>query len=248
MICNCLDKLKAQHHEQEEKHQREENLRLQRKLQLERERREQLCRHLSESESSLEMDDERQELPHPSALPTLTLSVFSPSHCTPFPTYCSPPSFLSVCFNVLEINFRIYNEMTKIQDRVGRPRTVSSPIPVSPGGSRPLSPSTQTKLHHFPSHCFIVLLFIVTVLIFCVNARFPSSRLGCRRQSNQSDAIEFAIWSLCFLPVWHLSSRFAQLHARPCCRAHSTRKSRHWIATFRTRLVQPRKQHSCSSF
>uniref|UniRef100_A0A1L8DAW5 Coiled-coil domain-containing protein 6 n=1 Tax=Nyssomyia neivai TaxID=330878 RepID=A0A1L8DAW5_9DIPT len=38
---------------------REENLRLQRKLQLEVERREALCRHLSESESSLEMDEER---------------------------------------------------------------------------------------------------------------------------------------------------------------------------------------------
>ena len=44
---------------QEEHKIREANLRLQRKLQLEMERREQLCRHLSESESSLEMDDER---------------------------------------------------------------------------------------------------------------------------------------------------------------------------------------------
>lgn len=44
---------------QEERHIREENLRLQRRLQLEMERRENLCRHLSESESSLEMDDER---------------------------------------------------------------------------------------------------------------------------------------------------------------------------------------------
>ena len=43
----------------EEKHIREENLRLQRKLQLEMERREALCRHLSESESSLEMEEER---------------------------------------------------------------------------------------------------------------------------------------------------------------------------------------------
>ena len=48
----------AQYH-MEEKHIREENLRLQRRLQLEMERRENLCRHLSESESSLEMDDER---------------------------------------------------------------------------------------------------------------------------------------------------------------------------------------------
>ncbi|XP_064638623.1 coiled-coil domain-containing protein 6-like [Lineus longissimus] len=44
---------------QEERHIREENMRLQRKLQMEIDRREALCRHLSESESSLEMDDER---------------------------------------------------------------------------------------------------------------------------------------------------------------------------------------------
>ncbi|CAH1793796.1 unnamed protein product [Owenia fusiformis] len=44
---------------QDERHLQEENIRLQRKLQMEVERREALCRHLSESESSLEMDDER---------------------------------------------------------------------------------------------------------------------------------------------------------------------------------------------
>ena len=43
----------------EEKEIRDENIRLQRRLQMEVDRREQLCRHLSESESSLEMDDER---------------------------------------------------------------------------------------------------------------------------------------------------------------------------------------------
>ncbi|CAB3369879.1 Hypothetical predicted protein [Cloeon dipterum] len=43
----------------EERNIREENLRLQRKLQLEVDRREALCRHLSESESSLEMEEER---------------------------------------------------------------------------------------------------------------------------------------------------------------------------------------------
>jgi len=42
---------------------REENVRLQRKLQREVERREALCRQLSESESSLEMDDERYKQP-----------------------------------------------------------------------------------------------------------------------------------------------------------------------------------------
>lgn len=43
----------------DEKNIREENTRLQRKLQMEVERREALCRHLSESESSLEMEEER---------------------------------------------------------------------------------------------------------------------------------------------------------------------------------------------
>ncbi|XP_014209909.1 coiled-coil domain-containing protein 6 [Copidosoma floridanum] len=50
---------KVQRFVNEEKQIREENLRLQRKLQLEVERREALCRHLSESESSLEMEEER---------------------------------------------------------------------------------------------------------------------------------------------------------------------------------------------
>ncbi|CAF1341449.1 unnamed protein product, partial [Didymodactylos carnosus] len=51
---------KMEHYEREERDIRNENLKLQRKLQLEVERREQLCRQLSESESSLEMDEERQ--------------------------------------------------------------------------------------------------------------------------------------------------------------------------------------------
>merc|ERR1711990_1386436 len=45
--------------ENEEKSLREENLRLQRKLHMEVERREALHRHLSESETSLEMEEER---------------------------------------------------------------------------------------------------------------------------------------------------------------------------------------------
>lgn len=53
------DAEKMAQYAQEERNIREENLRLQRRLQLEMERRENLCRHLSESESSLEMDEER---------------------------------------------------------------------------------------------------------------------------------------------------------------------------------------------
>lgn len=50
---------KMERYVKDEKSVREENLRLQRKLQREVERREALCRHLSESESSLEMEEER---------------------------------------------------------------------------------------------------------------------------------------------------------------------------------------------
>lgn len=51
-----LDTEKMQRYVNEEKQIREENLRLQRKLQLEVERREALCRHLSESESRLVLE------------------------------------------------------------------------------------------------------------------------------------------------------------------------------------------------
>ncbi|XP_075232782.1 coiled-coil domain-containing protein 6-like [Lycorma delicatula] len=50
---------KMERYAKEERNIREENIRLQRKLQMEVERREALCRHLSESESSLEMEEER---------------------------------------------------------------------------------------------------------------------------------------------------------------------------------------------
>lgn len=57
--CALPDTEKRAQYIEEERHMREENIRLQRKLQREMERREALCRQLSESESSLEMDDER---------------------------------------------------------------------------------------------------------------------------------------------------------------------------------------------
>ena len=63
---NCLlcmiDREKIQALEDEERSLKEENVRLQRKLLREMERREALSRQLSESESSLEMDDERYHL------------------------------------------------------------------------------------------------------------------------------------------------------------------------------------------
>jgi len=59
IIIRLPDTEKMKRYVNEEKQIREENLRLQRKLQLEVERREALCRHLSESESRLVTEDDR---------------------------------------------------------------------------------------------------------------------------------------------------------------------------------------------
>lgn len=82
---------KMQRYVNEEKSIREENLRLQRKLQLEVERREALCRHLSESESSLEMEEERHynEIAM-SGGNVRSRTVSSPVPYTPSPS-CSRP-------------------------------------------------------------------------------------------------------------------------------------------------------------
>lgn len=62
----------------EEKQIREENLRLQRKLQLEVERREALCRHLSESESRLVLRI-AEGLPHIEVHDT---TIMKSAHCS----------------------------------------------------------------------------------------------------------------------------------------------------------------------
>ena len=58
-VPTCTDLDKIQQIVEEEKALKEENIRLQRRLQREKQRREELTRQLSESESSLEMEDER---------------------------------------------------------------------------------------------------------------------------------------------------------------------------------------------
>lgn len=97
--------------ENEEHQLKEENVRLQRKLLLEMERREQLSRQLSESESSLEMDDERHfnelasqggpssfrdraissPIPYPSHRPKSPGIHTASAHTTTFPAF-TPPS------------------------------------------------------------------------------------------------------------------------------------------------------------
>uniref|UniRef100_R4G4V7 Coiled-coil domain-containing protein 6 n=1 Tax=Rhodnius prolixus TaxID=13249 RepID=R4G4V7_RHOPR len=76
----------------EEKHVKEENLRLQRKLQLEVERREALCRHLSESESSLEMEEERHYNEMASGGTIRTRTESSPGPYNPSPASSRPLS------------------------------------------------------------------------------------------------------------------------------------------------------------
>ena len=59
ILCFSLDSEKMAQFALEEKQIRDENIRLQKRLHMEVERQQALCRHLSESESSLEMDEER---------------------------------------------------------------------------------------------------------------------------------------------------------------------------------------------
>ncbi|KFD52138.1 hypothetical protein M514_06983 [Trichuris suis] len=76
----------------EEQQVKEENVRLQRKLQMEVERRLQLCRHLSESESSLEMEDERHfnELSALGQIPCRSRTSSSPIPYQPIPYAACP--------------------------------------------------------------------------------------------------------------------------------------------------------------
>lgn len=78
----------------EERQVREENIRLQRKLQMEMDRREALCRHLSESESSLEMDEERHfnEMTSQGQNIVRTRTVSSPIPYNPSPSSSRPLS------------------------------------------------------------------------------------------------------------------------------------------------------------
>jgi len=90
-LAKCEHEQKMAEFVKEEKEIKEENLRLQRRLQLEMERREALCRHLSESESSLEMEEERvyNELSHASAVGLATPTALPPSR--PRPPHSGPP-------------------------------------------------------------------------------------------------------------------------------------------------------------
>ncbi|XP_071808127.1 coiled-coil domain-containing protein 6-like isoform X2 [Asterias amurensis] len=125
---------------QEEREIKEENLRLQRKLLLEQERREALSRHLSESESSLEMDDERQfnEMAVHGSLRPRTIS--SPIPYSPNPNRPISPA--------LHTTFSPSSSPASRSTpfAVGPP---SHPSPISPfGTSPPIGPSHLVHMGH----------------------------------------------------------------------------------------------------
>ncbi|XP_062330436.1 coiled-coil domain-containing protein 6b isoform X2 [Osmerus eperlanus] len=156
---------------EEERHMREENVRLQRKLQREMERREALCRQLSESESSLEMDDERyfnemsaQGLrprtvsspipypPSPSTSRPISPGLSYPSHTVGF----TPPSTLT------RAAMSSFYNTPALHGHVGGTHSVPRPSPRrsnSPDKFKrptpPPSPNTQPGLpapHPPPAH------------------------------------------------------------------------------------------------
>ena len=82
-MINIPDTSQMKSMENEEKSLREENLRLQRKLHMEVERREALHRHLSESETSLEMEEERLDKLVRHRLVTITFRDFNQGQFPP---------------------------------------------------------------------------------------------------------------------------------------------------------------------
>ncbi|XP_047020334.1 coiled-coil domain-containing protein 6 isoform X2 [Helicoverpa zea] len=135
----------------EEKHIREENVRLQRKLQQEVERREALCRHLSESESSLEMEEERQ---FNEALSARSRSVSSPGGSRPLSPYASPLLPNAAGIPLSRPSLHLNSQTRRTSDRFVKPAI--------PGGAglrvgplepplAPLAPPAAPQPHPAPS-------------------------------------------------------------------------------------------------
>ncbi|XP_014255791.1 coiled-coil domain-containing protein 6 isoform X2 [Cimex lectularius] len=126
---------KMERYVKEERHVREENLRLQRKLQLEVERREALCRHLSESESSLEMEEERHYNEMASGINMRSRTESSPGPFIPSPVSSRPlsPGVLLLLCPALNnrdvVSGRCYACGSSIYTNVFLARSSSPPAP-----------------------------------------------------------------------------------------------------------------------
>ncbi|KAJ8672842.1 hypothetical protein QAD02_004102 [Eretmocerus hayati] len=137
---------KMQRYVNEEKHIREENLRLQRKLQLEVERREALCRHLSESESSLEMEEERHyNETVMSGVNIRSRNVSSPVPYNPSPS-CSRPLSPG---NILAGSTSRENLNTSRCYACGQPAPLPFTSSSPPSGGHILAPSTRRASDRF---------------------------------------------------------------------------------------------------
>ncbi|KAG5678960.1 hypothetical protein PVAND_008577 [Polypedilum vanderplanki] len=130
---------KTQHFQLEERHIREENVRLQRKLQLEVERREELCRHLSESESSLEMEEERIFNENVGNARTRTVSSPVPTHS---PSSSSRPLSPTRCYYCARCGIQLLGR---------RERFVKPAIPLPSLGLNTSAPNVLSSSSVIPS-------------------------------------------------------------------------------------------------
>lgn len=137
---------KMQRYVNEEKQIREENLRLQRKLQLEVERREALCRHLSESESSLEMEEER----HYNEIVMSGGNIRSRTVSSPIPYNPSPSSSrpLSPGYNIIGSASRENFNANRCYV-CGQPTTLPFASSSPPSGGHIVPPSTRRTSDRF---------------------------------------------------------------------------------------------------
>ncbi|XP_048518684.1 coiled-coil domain-containing protein 6 isoform X2 [Dendroctonus ponderosae] len=134
---------KMQRYVQEERNIKEENLRLQRKLQLEVERREALCRHLSESESSLEMEEERH---YNEQVMGVRQHTMSPIPYNPSPTHSRPLS--PGLSSQMQTPSRLSDALLAGTSGVPPPRCPScgqTPLPHGVQGSPPAPPHRRAS-------------------------------------------------------------------------------------------------------
>ncbi|XP_013141362.1 PREDICTED: coiled-coil domain-containing protein 6-like isoform X2 [Papilio polytes] len=138
----------------EEKYIRDENVRLQRKLQQEVERREALCRHLSESESSLEMEEERQ---FNEAMGARSRSVSSPGGSRPLSPYSPllPSAGLPIARHNIHFNSQARRGTSErfvkpavpgasLLCRAGLEQPPAPPLPAAPPALPPHTPRAST--------------------------------------------------------------------------------------------------------
>jgi coiled-coil domain-containing protein 6 len=162
---------------------KEENIRLQRRLQMEVDRREALCRHLSESESSLEMDDERH----------FNESTRVRTISSPIPTQQQggqQPGQQQAVVQQLAVSHQKSVEMTPHVDRCPTCNQVRPAVLMNTlmNASSPPQPSPMSTSHHAPQHHSLHSMHSAPMNIVTSGGVISGNTSGVNMMSNSNSA------------------------------------------------------------